>query len=465
MAANGDLGRYVFVVGAGFSRALSGAMPLTDELGNLCLEDDGLRTNSRVPTDGFSGGLFETWLSRLADEQPYLTTEENLENQALFLRFSAAIADKLGNKVNDALAEGWPDWLPEFLRLCHYQRSTLLTFNYDPLIECGVGTGLLYDIDGREPVFWAETIGDVPNWPLGAGRFAAEPATTFRLLKLHGSLNWYWNPGDATGVSMARRDLPGIYGAPEAYDDDGRRRELPGRVPFVVPPSATKSPYYRNPIVREVWQQAAAALRHADRLIIMGYSLPVSDLTFAGMLVDSMTNSSAPITVVDRHPEAVVDRLVGLGFHASRIDVTHSPSDLPVAAFVASWRDATAQRLPRILRTAFVDQLDDPLLVYWDPETAASVISFVIDGNDVALTVDSWGTVQHATQSRANRGLPTLLTLNALLDATNDTSRITVVTPDGRRQIIIDASRSKMGIGAGRGVWTVLIASGAPPKE
>jgi len=85
------------------------------------------------------------------------------------------------------------------------------------------------------------------------------PLTRFRLLKLHGSLNWYWNPGDESGASVARRDLPGVYGTPLHYTDDDRRRQLPGRGPLIVPPSATKSLYYRNPITREMWQQAALA--------------------------------------------------------------------------------------------------------------------------------------------------------------------------------------------------------------
>jgi len=238
----GDSDRNVIVLGAGFSRALSAAMPLTDELGNLCLEEPRLRSDSRVPRGGFTGGRFETWLSQIADDQPYLTNEENLENQALFLRFSSAIADKLGGRVNKALTEGWPGWFLEFLRQCHFSRSTLLTFNYDPLIECGVGTGILHDIGGREPVFWTEVIGDAPSWAPGSLRLAAERADTFRLLKLHGSLNWYWSPADPTGVSMARRVLPGVWVPPSRTTSGNagascpagcrswfRRRYRPGR--------------------------------------------------------------------------------------------------------------------------------------------------------------------------------------------------------------------------------------------
>jgi len=291
--------RDVLILGAGFSRAISDRMPLVDELGNLCLRTNGLAKDPRVPR-GFTGGRFETWLSQLADEQPYLTIQENLENQALFLRFSSAIAAVLGESVQETLASSAPLWLSELVSVAHKRRATLITFNYDPLIECVVGTQLLRDGSLGEPVYWAEITGNVPSWPPGSMRLAAEKAHTLRLLKLHGSLNWYWSPGDPAGVSIARRDLPGIFDAPQPYNEDDRRRELPGRVPFVVPPSAVKSSYYRNPLIREIWQQAAVALRTATRIFLIGYSLPPSDLTFANMLIDSL---NPPATLRNRAGE------------------------------------------------------------------------------------------------------------------------------------------------------------------
>jgi len=74
----------------------------------------------------------------------YLSVRENLENQALFERFSEAIATVLGENVAAALASGCPAWLNEFIRVAHQRRATLVTFNYDPLIECAVATGLAW---------------------------------------------------------------------------------------------------------------------------------------------------------------------------------------------------------------------------------------------------------------------------------------------------------------------------------
>ena len=457
--AGGD----VLILGAGFSRAVSSELPLVDELGNLCLAVDGLGKDPRVPPGGFSGGTFETWLSRLADEQPYLSVSANLENQALFQRFSAAIADVLGGRVHDALAAGCPPWLSEFVRVAHQRRACVITFNYDPLIECAVGTDLLYEWGLTEPVFWAELTGDVPNWPPGPAYLGATPADTLRLLKLHGSLNWYWSPGDASGVSIARRGLPGVFGAPERYTEVQRRRSLPGRMPFVVPPSAVKSPYYRNPLIREIWQQAAVSLGFADRVFILGYSLPPADLTFAGMLVDSLMATPTPITVVDPRGTAVRDRLDDLGFPGARIRVFDPGLEPHVPAFSAWWRDETSTELMGRLGDPGLGSLDDPMIVVWGEHTFAAVVEFGRADGLVTLTTDPFSE-SLAAAARARDGLPhpVLPSPGEVLRASIPGDHLVVLTPGGRRHTIIGSDIVRTGIGYGRGIWNALTPSGTP---
>ena len=83
----------VFVVGAGFSRAVSDQMPLTDELGEAALERLRSVLPPRLALERLPKGMnFEAWLSQLAGDQPYLSDAENAENRAAFLRFSEEIA-------------------------------------------------------------------------------------------------------------------------------------------------------------------------------------------------------------------------------------------------------------------------------------------------------------------------------------------------------------------------------------
>jgi hypothetical protein len=365
----------------------------------------------------------------------------------------------LGERVHHVLGIGWPAWFPEFLRVAHQRRATLVTFDYDPLIECGVGAGLLQEPRRAEPVYWAEVIGDVPNWPPGPAHLGAERADTFRLLKLHGSLNWYWSPGDDTGVSLARRDLPGLYALPQRYTEEERQRELPGRVPFVVPPSATKSPYYRNPVIQEVWRQASAALAAADRVIIAGYSLPAADLTVASMLSNALRTSAASVIVADLDPQPVAERLHRLGIAAARLRTLTTPD--PIADLVAAWRDEAGRRLVHEISALSDEDLNTPLLVYWDREAVAPVESAKPsdDGTAVELVTGEAGSMHVATQARKTRGLPDLPLLSDILDQLH--GRLLITRASSRTQhTMIGCSDIRMTVGHGSGRWTVLIPSG-----
>ena len=128
-------------------------------------------------------------------------------------------------------------------------------------------------------------------------------ADSFRRLKLHGSLSWYWSPGDATGATLQRWRLPGTFGHPIEDEAEDRRRVLPGRVPFIVPPAALKSEHLKSPIVRELWRRADESFRQASRVIFLGYSLPNADRSFGGMLADALRGSGTVVEVVDRAPK------------------------------------------------------------------------------------------------------------------------------------------------------------------
>ena len=79
------------------------------------------------------------------------------------------------------------------------------------------------------------------------------------------------------------------------------------KVPLIVPPAAIKSPYYVNNTIGALWRQAAEALRQADELVIMGFSLPPSDQIVSSMLATEL-NDQAVIVPVD-FGKAVVDNL------------------------------------------------------------------------------------------------------------------------------------------------------------
>ena len=243
-APSGD----VFILGAGFSRALSSHMPLTDELGNLAAERAGLDLEKES-----SDGRFEAWLSRLAEPQPDLTHMENIGNSVVFSKLQQAIHSTMVQRQETALSEGYPPWASEFVAALHASRATVVSFNYDLSIEWLFDRLGVWDFEGSERIGWPNLLGDLPPFPPIPARLSGSLRPSMQLLKLHGSLNWYWAPGDESGLTSNKWEL--------RSDEGERRRYLPGRQPFIVPPTALKTAYFSNPVVHEMWQQAAAALR------------------------------------------------------------------------------------------------------------------------------------------------------------------------------------------------------------
>lgn len=307
--------RTVFVLGAGLSHAISDAMPLTDELGNL--------VRARVPEAaarsprGFKGGYFEAWLSRLAEAQPDLLDHENATNYGLFLRVLHEIHGIIRERELEVL-KGEPSWwLRRLVGLMHAGAADVITFNYDTLIEHTVAHSLLATWPSSSPAEGFQLARGVP--PLHAAASRRASGGSFRLLKLHGSLDTFWVPGDSSGATIQRWHLLGGWGNAREAPEEARRRDLPGRSPFIVPPAAAKSSFYNNPVTRELWRSAGEALRGAGRVALIGYSMPPTDLVTSGMLTDALAGRDVAVDVVNPRPEPIVDRLADLGVERGRI--------------------------------------------------------------------------------------------------------------------------------------------------
>jgi hypothetical protein len=432
-------------------------MPLTNELGDAVVQ---AVAPALLPPGGFTTVSFEGWLSRLAEDQPYLDEPANLRNRALFYELTAAIARTLGERVHTTLSEPWPTWLPALLNLSHERRAALLTFNYDTLVECAIAGGMVNEWISPDEFSWIQVVSVMPPAP-GVAVFGA--IETFELLKLHGSLNWYWSPKDASGLTVVARRLPGTYGAPERYEESSRQREAPGRLPLLVPPAASKSSFYSNPVVREVWQRAAAQLTTASKISLIGYSMPSTDLTFAGVLGDALRAGSCPIDVVDPSPDGIVHRLVALGIHRDRISSVGGPT--AVDDFVSKWTHAHTVELEKYIQhDASEEALDSPMIVLWDLGRAAAVRSLTVTAGEVLLGI-SEVTSEGLAISPDFASRSALPELRDLLER-SEGRHWTVRVRDEKPQVITGwrVVPAKWGRSA---TWNVLLPSGhaGPPQQ
>lgn len=316
----------VFLLGAGFSRAIDAAMPTMAPL--LRSLQDAAEAEQWPTAESF--GLseaddLETWLDSLSVPQPYRSDAENREAEGLFLRASAWIGRHLSAVQEDALGTGAPRLLENLLYLWQHTKCTVISMNYDTLVErCVIQLRGYFGL----PRAADQAVNAVRAVPLPAAgtdknREENERGTlpgAFRLAKLHGSLDWWHAGGSGRGTPIL---APG-------YDTD---KEAPHKmmgqmVPYIIPPCFTKGPMFDHEIIRENWHVARRGLESAEELVVMGYSLPSADTSVVGLL-----RSCAPdkITLLDtdpqlkRHYEAVL---------AATVDAPSSPDP------ISDWTDS-----------------------------------------------------------------------------------------------------------------------------
>ncbi|CAM5517060.1 hypothetical protein [Leifsonia shinshuensis] len=327
--------RPVYVLGAGFSRAVSAAMPLTDELGATVKS----RLRGLILEDLSPDMTFEDWLSLRVAELPFLQGWDVSRRRADAERVIAEIASVLDERVAQATSEACPEWLIQLVGLWHAERAVVITFNYDTLVERAVNQAQMVAIErGRSAMVFADqVVTPAPPGPPALMRAdeAVPVAGSFTLMKLHGSLNWYWSAGDPTGSTLTRTRERGLFGAEsliEEATDFGGTRTLDR---FLIPPVSIKNEYYSPYLTHTLWRSAFQALQSGGRLTLMGYSMPKTDQVGTQLLAS--IPPSAAVEVVDVGPGEPDDRM-SLISRASRLNGSNplswsGPSCLP--AYVA----------------------------------------------------------------------------------------------------------------------------------
>jgi hypothetical protein len=443
----------VVVLGAGFSRAISDQIPLTDELGTLVMK------RLDEPEYEFSGGYFEMWLSRLAEAQPDLREDQNYENYSRFLRIADAVYAVLVERQLYVMGQNPPDWLLRLVGVVQARKMTTITFNYDTLFEKAIEARRWLDRGFTIVVSTAQVTNELPPLITSAAP-EPDPVESLRLLKLHGSIDSYWVSGDPTGATINRWESLGRWGAPEEPDLRRRQRELPGRVPFIVPPAAGKSAFYGNPLTRELWQAAGAALSSADIVTLVGYSLPATDLVTSGMVAERLAKTTR-VEVVNRSPEAVVTRLKLLGIREDLIIAIDG--DDAVKRFV----DQLEVEASESVTPAVTNMQGNPLLmIAGDDLRMSAVIEVRPSNHEIRLITERPSDPGQAIRPEYYRELPPQ-DLDALHAAIHgDTTKTLVAVLDGKFECpIVGYQNWVVGTGAGDGTWLILTPAAAPTES
>ncbi len=233
-----------------------------------------------------------------SQEMPWMEDPRKKMLRWLHSEVSRAIAQefKLLDEENASVARNHQAG-HEVLYSWHQSEATVITFNWDTLVERlamqlpnNVREGSLYQVSIRDV---AHRLGDNQNVTI-----REQPATSFQLLKMHGSINWYQA---ATGNSPDIYYNPVDPGVLTPFPDDAREKGMRGLIPMIIPPVLDKSVFYGNDVITAQWTLAMDALKKASAIYISGYSLPETDLATQFLFREALEeNRQCPIYLVTK---------------------------------------------------------------------------------------------------------------------------------------------------------------------
>jgi len=296
----------LLILGSGFSKAVSDKMPVVRELAQALqkqIKTDPELTALKKPQYQHLLNDPEMLLTYLAQDQPWKEPWEAPKEWALFLKISRWLAKYIADCEEQAFKNEIPEWAKRLAKWLHETRTSVITFNYDTIIE-------------RICYHFVETgqklkCHNLYNMPLSlihlreSGTFWDNWIDTFHLIKLHGSINWFYSGSERfPGEQIYFREVDKMSPRDDMIDNylcfqRDIDRLLFDKVPLIIPPVAEKSRFYANRTIRSLWGKAREYLNQAEEIYCVGYSLPDTDLTTKLLLQTACAGKIKTVYIVN----------------------------------------------------------------------------------------------------------------------------------------------------------------------
>lgn len=239
--------------------------------------------------------------------------ESRKEAYPVFRDLLTLIHERIGETTNNIMING----KKPLYRLVDYffqrgiqpENLTIITFNYDIYIEKTLAELVLsqkvarYFSDPDQTIFLLQYCYEFdyelptrPPHPI-QGYFPIYlniKKGGVRVLKLHGSLNWYshYSKEEINLEDMLNPNRPMKVSGEKAINSTklkyrNRKGKIEYTLPIIIPPVENKSEIYHSKIL-DLWDFAREALINADEIIIYGYSCPQSDMDSRNLLYSSL---------------------------------------------------------------------------------------------------------------------------------------------------------------------------------
>lgn len=304
-------GKDVFILGAGFSVAVSAsaspndiAMPLMDELSECVRERERVGAEFAQVEEGIGTPGFEAVLDALAVHAPWRSEPQRLRARALFQEVVDVVDDVIRDRETATRQRAMSEYLRVLVEHWRATQSNIITFNYDLLIEAAFSDSVNSE---RTETQGVDRMAYRYLYPLGLQTLSMraytvfngdKPPDSFRLLKLHGSRSLASPSSSRSRNEMTYLTASLNFWTPsqdEAEEDPTLTGDLQT---IILPPTTMKSEYLGNNFVDRMWVVAHEAISEANHIVIIGYSLPLGDHLVRLMLQQSIKPGTR-ITLVD----------------------------------------------------------------------------------------------------------------------------------------------------------------------
>lgn len=271
----------VFFLGAGFSIALA----------NSCVTNGfrypSLTELTELVKDRFTKASLATHLNEISSKYTenieslltYLSTDFPWQNQQM-IHLDKALYFELVKNIRktfvqlDRNCEYNFEPFNGFSKYIIENKIPLITLNYDILLEKMLFSNMTegYQRVNSYKGFYKQAIlnlssRNADNTAVWASYEDDEYGNKLPTIhKLHGSVNWLWS---ATNSSEPVYCTMGM-------EHESLRKDLSE---YIIPPVLDKTKFYDHNIIKSIWADAYTTLKNADRVFIIGFSFPATDLS------------------------------------------------------------------------------------------------------------------------------------------------------------------------------------------
>lgn len=274
----------IFILGAGFSRAIAGDnMPLLHELTREISDEITLHSDKDIrniweqyivkPNIGNILSINEEEphknQSNFEDIMTFLSSDFSYEDykdrhlKAILYRYITDSIVKIFENKNQEKSILQDPWLHNFAKCLHNKHAEIFTFNYDLVLENLLAQSLNYHNYGFDPMYTIKTMDNDSS-----GFFSDDARDYWRrsikLYKLHGSINWLYDPDFQNGVRIVSRQTLPEY--------------RQGLQCLIVPPTMLKNFELKTKLLDFQWNVFKEKLKETKTLYVIGYGIPKTDI-------------------------------------------------------------------------------------------------------------------------------------------------------------------------------------------